>query len=79
MIMVQPFPKQALIFKCLQYKSCENTVGKGESAHNEQFLFSSSVFYSSGELSAIFIKFKTVVFMTLSVWKSIKFVIWERV
>ena len=34
----QPFPKQALVFTCLQYKSFENTVGKGEIAHNEQFL-----------------------------------------
>ena len=33
-----PFPKQALVFTCLQYKSFENTVGKGEITHNEQFL-----------------------------------------
>ena len=33
-----PSPKQALIFTCLQYKSSENTVGKGGIAHNEQFL-----------------------------------------
>ena len=32
------FPKQALIFTCLQYKSFENTVGKGEIARHEQFL-----------------------------------------
>ena len=31
-------PKQALVFTCLQYKSFENTVGKGEIARNEQFL-----------------------------------------
>ena len=30
--------KQALVFTCLQYKSSENTVGKGEIARNEQFL-----------------------------------------
>ena len=35
---IQPFPKQALVLPCLQYKSFENTVGKGEIAHNEQFL-----------------------------------------
>ena len=34
----QPFPKQALVFTCLQYKSFENTAGKGEIARNEQFL-----------------------------------------
>ena len=28
------------VFTCLQYKSLENTVGKGEIAHNEQFLLS---------------------------------------
>ena len=33
-----PFPKQALVFTCWQYKSLENTEGKGEIAHNEQFL-----------------------------------------
>ena len=32
------FPKQALVFTCLQYKSSENTAGKGEIARNEQFL-----------------------------------------
>ena len=52
-----PFPKQALVFTCLQYKSFENTVGKGEIARYEQFL----LFYSFGELSAIFTTFKTVV------------------
>ena len=33
-----PFPKQALVFKCVRNKSFENTEGKGEIAHNEQFL-----------------------------------------
>ena len=36
--MYYPFPKQALVFTCLQYKSFEITVGIGEIAHNEQFL-----------------------------------------
>ena len=34
------FPKQALVFMCLQYKSFEITVGKGEIARYEQFLLS---------------------------------------
>ena len=29
---IEPFPKQALVFTCLQYKSFENIVGKGERA-----------------------------------------------
>ena len=35
---VYTFPKQALVFTCPQYKSFENTAGKGEIARNEQFL-----------------------------------------
>ena len=57
------FPKQALVFTCLKYKSfVENTVGKGEIAGNEQFLlFPLSVFYPFEKLSAIFVKFEIVV------------------
>ena len=32
------FSKQTLVFTCLQCKSLENTVEKGEIAHYEQFL-----------------------------------------
>ena len=43
---------------CLQYKSFENTVGKGEIAHKEQFSPFPTVFSTHmDELSAIFIKF----------------------
>ena len=35
---LNPFPKQALVFMCLQYKSFENTVSEGEIACDEQFL-----------------------------------------
>ena len=34
----KPFPKQAFVFMCLQDRSFENNVEKGEIAHNEQFL-----------------------------------------
>ena len=43
-----PFPKQALVFTCLQYKAFENTFGKGEIA-------------CFGELSADSFKFEIVV------------------
>ena len=42
------------------------------------FSFSHCVFYQFGELSVIFVKFEIVV-CKLSVWKSVKFVVWERV
>ena len=32
------FPKQALVFTCLQYKCFENTLRKGEISRYEQFL-----------------------------------------
>ena len=77
--MLLTFPKQALVFTCLQSKSFENTVGKGEIARDEQFLLSLGVFYLFGEDSAIFIEFEIVVMQTLSIWKSLKFVVWEKV
>ena len=46
----------------LQNKSFENTVGKGEIARNEQFLFFPQCFYYLfWELSTIFIEFEIVV------------------
>ena len=35
---INPFPNKPWFLTCLQYKSFENTVGKGEIARNEQFL-----------------------------------------
>ena len=43
------------------------------------FSFSHSVFYPFGELPAILIKFEIVVCKLFSVWKNLKFVVWERV
>ena len=49
----QPFPKQAFVFTCLQYKSFENTLGKEKWVVTSNFSFFRSVFYSFRELSAI--------------------------
>ena len=35
---INPLPNKPWIFTCLQYKSFENTVGKGEISRYEQFL-----------------------------------------
>ena len=65
----------------------KNTVEKGEIARNEPFLlfplcflpfWSIQCFLPFGALSAIFIEFKIVV-CKLSIWTSLKFVVWERV
>ena len=57
----------------------ENTVGKSEIARNEQFLFSHCVFYPFGELFSYFHQIQKCHLQSLTDWKSIKFVIWERV
>ena len=57
----EPFSKQALIFKCLHYNSFENTVEKGEIAHNEQFLLFPQHFLQIFKIFGIFIKFEIVV------------------
>ena len=49
-----------LVFTCLQDKSFENTVGKRRNCTNTEFLIFHNVFYSFGELSAVFIKFEIV-------------------
>ena len=42
----RPFLKQALFFTCLQFKSFEKIMGKGEIASNKQFLFFPQCFLS---------------------------------
>ena len=56
-----PFPNKPWFLLVYNYKSFDNTVGKGEIARHEQFLIFRSVFYPFGELSAVFIKFEIVV------------------
>ena len=53
-----PFPKQALVLTWLQYKSFENTVGKGQNAHNKQFLLFPQCFLP---FWSTFIKFEIVI------------------
>ena len=38
MVLDSTLSEQALVFTCLQYRSFDNSVGKGEIARNEQFL-----------------------------------------
>ena len=64
---------------CLQYRPFENTVGKGEIARNEQFLLFPQCFISFWRT---FCQCKQVLncrLQSLSLWKSLKFVVWERV
>ena len=72
------FSKQFLVFMCLQYKSFKNTVGKGEIAHYEQFLLFPQAFSICLEN---FLPFSSNLKLSPAnslIWKSLKFVVWER-
>ena len=75
----QPFLKEALIFTCLQYKSFENIVGKQEIAHSEQFLLFPECFQPLWRTFCNFHPIRNCLLQICPVWKSLKFVIWERV
>ena len=56
----------------------ENTVGKGEIARNEQFFFFPQYFLPFWRTFCHFHQVQNYQLQTLSVWKSLKFFIWER-
>ena len=74
-----PFPNTPLYFTCLQYTSFEKTLGKGEIARNEQFLFIPQCFLPVWRTSCPFHQIRNCHLQTLPVWKSLEFVIWKRV
>ena len=74
----QAFPKEVLVSTCLQYKSFENTVGKGENARNEQFLLFPQCFLSFWRTPLHFHQIKNSCQKTRSFWKSLKLVGWQR-
>ena len=75
----KPFPKQALVFTCMLYKSFENTVGEGDIARNEQFLLFPQCFLPIWRTFSHFRQTKNCRLLTPSVWKGVEFVVWERV
>ena len=75
---IDPFPNKPW-FLCICSTSLLKTpLEKEKLLVTSNFSFSHSVFCPFGELSAILIKFEIFV-CKLSVWKSLKFVVWERV
>ena len=73
------FPKQALVFTGLQDKCFENTEGEGEIACNEQFLLFRQCFLPIWITSCYFHQIHYCRLQILSVWKSLKVDVWERV
>ena len=78
-IFLQSFPKQVLVFTFRQYKFFENTVGKGEIARYKQVLLFPQGFLPVWRTFCHFHKIRNCCQENLSVVKSLKFVIWERV
>ena len=76
---LKPFPKKSWFLRVCMTILLKTLWEKEKLLLMSDFSFSHSVFYSFVEFSAIFIKLKTVFCKTLSVWMSLKFVIWERV
>ena len=64
---------------CLQYKAFANPVGKGEIAHNKQFLLFLQCFLPIWRAFCHFYQTRNCRLQTVSVRKSLKFVFSERV
>ena len=75
---VNLFPNKPWFLRVCSRKLLKSLWEKEKFLVMSNFSISHSVFYPFGEFSAIFIKCKIVV-CTLSVSKSLKFVVWERV
>ena len=63
----------------MQYESLENTVGGGEIAHYEQFLLFPQCFLPVLRTFCHIHQIWNCRLQTLSVWKCLKFVVWERI
>ena len=64
---------------CLQNRSFENTVGKGEMTCQEQFLLFLQCRLPVWRSFCHFHQIQSCRLQTLSIWNSLKFVLWERV
>ena len=75
----QLFSKPALVFTCQQYQSFENTVGNGEISRKEQVLLLPQCFLPVWKIVCHFNQIWNCRLQSLSVWKGLKLVVWERV
>ena len=74
----KPFPNNPWFLRACS-TSLENIVRKGEIAPNKQFLLFSHCFLPIRRSLHHFHQVQKCHLQTLSVWKSLEFVIWERV
>ena len=74
-----PFPDKPWFLRVCCISFFENTVRKGKIARNEQFLLFSRCFLPIRETFCHFHQISNCRLQTLLVWKSLKFVVRERV
>ena len=74
---INPFPNKPWFLRVCSTSLLKTLWEKEKLLVMSNFSFSHNVFYPYGEPSAIFIKFEIVI-CKLSVWKSLKLVVWER-
>ena len=79
LIHINPFPNKPWFLCVCSTSHLKTQWEKEKLLLTSNFSFFHSVFYAFGDISAIFIKFQNCHKETLSVWKSVKFVVWERV
>ena len=74
-----PFPNKPWFVRVFISSLLKTLWEKEKLLVKSNFSFSHRVFYSFLELSAIFTKFENCLLQILTVWKSLKSVVWERV
>ena len=75
----KPFPKQALVLRVCSTILLKTLWEKEKLLVTSNFSFSHSVFYQLREISAFFNRYEIAICKLFWVWKSLKFVVWERV
>ena len=78
-IHINPFPNKPLFLRVCTMSALKTLWEKEKLLVTSNFSFSHRIFYLFQELFTVFIKFKIVCLQTLSIWKSQKFAVWERV
>ena len=76
---ISPFPNKPWFLRVFSTSLLKTLLGKGEIARNEQFLLFPLCFLPFWITFRHFNRIKNSCLQTLSVWKSLKFVVWERV
>ena len=77
-LFMDPFPNKPWFLRVCSTSLLKTLWEKEKLIIMSIFSFSHSAFYPFGELSAFFIKLKKCRLQALSIWMSLKFVVWEK-